>query len=253
LEKAQHRLAETATDQNAVVPSFVEWRNSPDNFRSPGISTMAAVGNLEEGTPWREAGSRNSKGCGSVMRTAPIGFYYQDEPERMREASHAVGAATHANPAADAACLAATVSAALAFREVPLAEWLPRVCEATRGVSAEFDETVARLGKAAALPDEGEAQRLAAAKYGGWTADEVWATALLGVLRHPDDFEACVLSVVNTGGDSDSIGCVAGALQGARLGAAAIPERWRAGVERSADLLELADRLHAARASNNAT
>ena len=45
------------------------------------------------------------------------------------------------------------------------------------------------------------------------------------------------------GGDTDTIACMAGALSGAFLGAAAIPATWREMVEDSALLGELADAL----------
>lgn len=41
-----------------------------------------------------------------------------------------------------------------------------------------------------------------------------------------DTFEECIIGAVNHGGDSDTIGAIAGSLSGARFGISTIPERW---------------------------
>jgi ADP-ribosylglycohydrolase len=235
----------------AVAKRFVEWRDSPDNFRSPGITTMLACAALKEGRSWKSSGAPNSKGCGSVMRTAPVGFFYSLTPERLKETARAVGLATHAHPTADAACLGAARAASLACEDAPPRDWLPAVRAFTAGISAEFDATLSRVDAALTMPDEERAVAWIGERFHGWTADEVLGIALFSVLRHPASFRDCVLRAVNNSGDSDSIGCVAGGLQGARLGAAAIPASWLEGLERRRDLLELAERLAAARAANH--
>ncbi|MGE5493638.1 MAG: ADP-ribosyl-[dinitrogen reductase] hydrolase [Actinomycetota bacterium] len=46
-----------------------------------------------------------------------------------------------------------------------------------------------------------------------------------------DDFEQCLIEVVNRGGDADTTGAIAGMLAGARYGLAAIPARWLAALD----------------------
>jgi len=62
-----------------MADEFVEWDCSPENTRAPGITCRTGCTNLARGVPWRESGVAESKGCGSAMRTAPIGLYYDDE------------------------------------------------------------------------------------------------------------------------------------------------------------------------------
>ena len=45
-------------------------------------------------------------------------------------------------------------------------------------------------------------------------------------LLHATSYEASLVDIVNRGGDSDTNGCIVGALLGARFGFTAIPERW---------------------------
>ena len=55
--------------------------------------------------------------------------------------------------------------------------------------------------------------------------------ALYAFVTHAEDFEEAVLTVVNAGGDTDTIAALVGALAGAHLGASAIPTRWVEGLE----------------------
>ena len=50
--------------------------------------------------------------------------------------------------------------------------------------------------------------------------------AVLQALYSTDSFEACLIDVVNRGGDADTTGAIAGMLAGACYGTGAIPERW---------------------------
>lgn len=227
----------------SVRARFLEWLHSPDNFRFPGITTVNALQKLEEKGDWRTCGNPKSKGCGAVMRTAPIGYFYRKDPARLREAALAVGRVTHSHPTSDAATLAASWAVKLALEDVPPEKWVKSLLECARGISKECDECLKRAAEAPLFKDDHKAVQFICKDNSGWTAEEVLGTALYSVLRHPDDFRAALLLSVNTAGDSDSIGCVAGSLLGARLGAEAIPKEWVEGVERRADLEGLADRL----------
>lgn len=54
----------------------------------------------------------------------------------------------------------------------------------------------------------------------GCLADAVWA------VRNSGTFEEAVVNAINLGGDTDTVGCVAGAIAGAMYGIQAIPSRW---------------------------
>ena len=58
------------------------------------------------------------------------------------------------------------------------------------------------------------------------TAVESVPMALYCFLRHPDDYARVIHEAVFTGGDTDTVACMAGAISGAFLGASAIPTRW---------------------------
>jgi ADP-ribosylglycohydrolase len=73
----------------------------------------------------------------------------------------------------------------------------------------------------------------------GWAAHEAVAAGLYVFVKHPDDIVAALRLGANTPGDSDSIATLAGALVGARVGLAAIPERWREVIEDRDELFSL--------------
>ena len=67
----------------------------------------------------------------------------------------------------------------------------------------------------------------------------LWAAAT------PLDFEVALVEIVSAGGDTDTNGAVAGAVLGARYGAAAIPHRWLDCIPERERIETLADDLAA--------
>ena len=79
----------------AVRDEFIKWRRSPENNRAPGNTCLEGIRNMEHGVDWAESGVADSKGCGSAMRVAPIGYLYQHNPEKLRDVARATGICTH--------------------------------------------------------------------------------------------------------------------------------------------------------------
>lgn len=226
----------------AVAAHFIAWKNSPENNRSPGITCMRAIGALEAGVPWFESGIPYSKGCGSAMRVAPVGYFYQHDLARLRTVAIATGSITHTHRAAEAACLAAAMLVKLALDGLPPQDYLPILEEVTADISDEFDLVLHRSAQALWFVSEEEAMRYIGE---GWTGDEAVGLALYCVMRYPDDYRKAIWRAANFDGDSDSVACITGAIMGARLGVEAIPADWLARIEKSEYLADLADRLAA--------
>jgi ADP-ribosylglycohydrolase len=238
-------LAASLDDQmNAVARRFVTWARSPENNRAPGTTCMQGVYNYYEGKPWRESGIANSKGCGSAMRVATIGYLYQHDETKLREVAHASGIITHGHPAAIAASIGAAYLVKLALDGVHPREYLQRVMQFCADISDEFDQAILRVGHVLGWGSETQALTHIGE---GWVGEEAVALALYCVLRYPDDYVAAVQRGANTDGDSDSIACIAGGILGARLGLGAIPADWQARCEKQAYLMELGQRMAEAR------
>ena len=57
--------------------------------------------------------------------------------------------------------------------------------------------------------------------------------------------EAAIVTAVNRGGDTDTIGAIAGAVAGARFGASQLPDRWLTAIDEVDKLDSLAEQLAA--------
>lgn len=227
-----------------VAQHFLAWGISPENNRAPGTTSMRAIANLRAGYDWRTSGIASSKGCGSAMRVAPLGYLYQHQPERLREVAHLSGLITHGHPAAVAASIGAAYAVKLALDGVPPETYLARMLAFTDGISEDYDRALLRVGHVLTLGSEAHAMRHIGE---GWVGEEAVALALYCVLRYSDDYVRAVQRAANSDGDSDSIACIAGGIMGARLGLTAIPESWRARCENQELLMELGRQMKEAR------
>jgi ADP-ribosylglycohydrolase len=231
------------TLMEAIGRRFLTWKDSPENNRAPGRTVMQALGRYENGMPWRESGLLESKGCGSAMRVAPIGYLYRQDEPRLYEVAGASSLLTHRHPAAVAASIAAAYLVGLALEDVPPGEYLRQVMLFCDGISEDFDAAILRVGHVLGWVDEEAALRHIGE---GWVGEEAVGLALYCVLRYPDDYVACVRRAANTNGDSDSISCIAGGIMGARLGLDAIPVDWINQCENRDYLFDLSQRMAAA-------
>jgi ADP-ribosylglycohydrolase len=232
------------SQMQAVGSRFIDWLNSPDNDRAPGRTCISGVERYESGIRWDQSGLDHSKGCGSAMRIATIGYFYQHDPARLRQVALASSMITHRHPTALVAAVAAAYAIKLALDGVSVGHFIPRTMEFTDGMSGEFDAALYRVGHVGAWADEEAALQHIGQ---GWVAEEAVALALYCVLRYPDDYTACVRRAANTNGDSDSIACIAGGIMGARLGVDAIPSEWLSRCENRDYLETLASRMAASR------
>ena len=223
-----------------IAKRFVAWSTSPENNRAPGNTCMTACRNLADGATWRTSCVTGSKGCGTTMRSAPLGLLYHRDFERLVDRAVKASRITHGHPCALAGGVATAAAVSLALDHTPPTELVLRVAGLVEPVSAAAAAHIRRVLDVAELPaDE------AMAKLGeGWVAEEAAALALSSFLAHPDDYEATIRRAVNTEGDSDSIGCIAGAISGAYNGEEAIPARWRKVIEKREHLLYLANALY---------
>ena len=230
----------------SVRKHFVGWLHSPENNRAPGRTCLQGVRNLEKGLHWSRSGIAESKGCGSAMRAATIGYFCQHHPERLRQVAHATGICTHGHPTADAACIATAYLVKLILDGESPEVLIDRMLKFTSGISDEFDRAILKVRECLPLTDE---EKALSCLGEGWVAEEAVTLALYCFLRYPDDYRSAVLRGANTNGDSDTVACIAGALAGARVGTKGIPSGWIQRIEKSRTLGALATRIAAKRDS----
>lgn len=177
-------------------------------------------------------GGSGSFGNGAAMRNGPVGLFYHDSPE-LYERSRQASAVTHSHPVGvdGAAILAKAVALALeegaARRQISAVRFVEELLRFSRtGEMQARLETLRRLVGAGADPGE------AASSLGrGVAVQDSLPFALYAFLSHPESFEECLFCAILNGGDRDTLGAMACAVAGARLGLASIPERWRLKLE----------------------
>jgi ADP-ribosylglycohydrolase len=227
---------------SAIAEELAAWAESPENDRAPGSTTMSACRRLFAGRSWRESGIPESKGCGSTIRTAPIGLYYHGDRDRLIEIASHSSRITHGHRSAVAGATANALAVSLALAEAEPQDFLPAIIDATEGISEEFADKVREVPQVLQMEPDGAFDVLGDA----WVAEEAMACALYCFLRSPGDYRQTVLTGANASGDSDSVACIAGGISGALNGIEAIPEQWRQRVEDGEGLVRTAGSLYEA-------
>jgi ADP-ribosyl-[dinitrogen reductase] hydrolase len=208
--------------------------------RAPGSTCLSALIKGKMGTIARPVNS--GKGCGGVMRVAPVGLFCAAlhntgdaamNPERAFDIGCACAAITHGHPLG---YLSAGFLAAVVFLLVS-GRGLEKSISVTQEIVAERPERercvlVAQVNHAFRLilnkkPCPETVERFG----GGWVGDEALVISLYCALAAEGDFARGVRLAVNHSGDSDSTGAITGNIIGALLGKGAIPQKWLEEVE----------------------
>lgn len=222
--------------------------------RAPGMTCLSALETISI------AGNRpvvnNSKGCGGIMRVAPIGMFSATHPDvlNLEQAGNLAGLAadiTHNHPLStfSSMVLAMIVAECMACDKIDRNRFRCIITGRVFGLlQKRFSDNryVTRLSelvtKAMDLADGDDSDADAIRQLGeGWVAEETLAIAVFSVMRHIDDFGKCIVCSVNHSGDSDSTGAVAGNIMGAILGYRAIPGKYKRNLELHEVLVSVAD------------
>ncbi|MDE6577040.1 MAG: ADP-ribosylglycohydrolase family protein [Muribaculaceae bacterium] len=245
----------TQTESPDPLPDSSLWRiKSLWSRRAPGNTCLSALCDISLGRTVRN----NSKGCGGVMRVAPIGIFYGAHPDIASPLKTAMLAGlaadlTHKHIASTfaSAMLALIVEFCISHLVVGIKELegviiysLEIISEAFPGYDSEFKSFSKLMNLTLELAKSDMTDFEGIRKLGqGWVGDEAIAIALFAVLRHIDSFEDCIVCAVNHDGDSDSTGAIAGNIIGAITGYAAIPEYFTESLEIENELVKRADSL----------
>ena len=222
--------------------------------RAPGNTCMSALYDIYCG----KQPVNNSKGCGGVMRVAPIPLYGAvddrltiDESDRLAAEAAEI---THLHPLGYIpAALMSHVIYRLALDNEPTRENMKNyIMEGVEAVSKEykqFPNYVNRMTELAELAieladnDKTDLENVGSLGE-GWVGEEALAIALYCALKYLDNFEEAMIASVNHGGDSDSTGAVTGNILGAAIGYETIPKFYKDDLEMHDLILHMADDLY---------
>jgi ADP-ribosyl-[dinitrogen reductase] hydrolase len=222
-----------------VAARFVEWYESgPFDI---GLMTADALRKLKAGVSWDAAGQAvwesrpegQNAGNGSVMRCAPCAIAYAHDHDRLREVSRQSSAITHADPRCTYGCavLDLTIAGLLTDADEPLVDALAAV------------ETAAPTELHDALTPVPDGIAPATLSSSGYVVDTLQTGLYHGLTAA--NAEEAIVTAVNMGEDTDTVGAVTGAVAGARFGASALPERWLTTMAATDELRRLGHQLAA--------
>lgn len=248
-------------DYNAHHTCWIRDIKELNVCRAPGNTCMSALRDVNNV-------NNNSKGCGGIMRVAPVALYlYAENVRAIKHGDDAhftqetidkyagdCAAITHKHPLG---YISAAIFVDVLYRLLQTDEkitfdvvcnFVDSALSTLMGIYTSKQEAAA-LGelwyiskRAIELAKKDMEDSEAISELGeGWVAEETWAIALYCVLKHLNSFEDAVVASVNHDGDSDSTGSVCGNLMGAIVGYDAIPEKYKTNIELKNVILAIAD------------
>ncbi|RJQ69475.1 ADP-ribosylglycohydrolase family protein [Pseudonocardiaceae bacterium YIM PH 21723] len=225
-ENARGSFPEPAPDGWLITHDLL-FRN-----RAPGATCMSSLRKFAEvgivGTPDQHI--NDSKGCGGVMRVAPVALW-PGQPDEVFAVSARIAALTHGHPSGYLSAGTFTVIIGSLIRGTAL----PVAIQQARSILITWDgheEQVRVLDRAVELAAERNPspELIADELGGGWVGEEALAIGLYAALCTDNVRDALLLGANHTG-DSDSTAAIAGNLVGAMYGLEAVPQEWRAKLE----------------------
>jgi poly(ADP-ribose) glycohydrolase ARH3 len=210
-------------DEDHLARAFL---SAYDPRRGYGAGTRQVLRAIASGVEPAEAaaqamGGRGSFGNGAAMRIAPVAVRWFDRPAELRSEAERSARVTHTHPLGlDGARVQAAAIGAAIRGEEPLAA--AQAAASTGELRGRLEDAAAHL--------EVEPIEVGELLGNSGAAHESVPAAIVAAAAH-DGFEEAVDFAIRCGGDTDTIGAMAGAIAGAREGASAIPTRWLEALE----------------------
>lgn len=240
-------------------------KKDPDmnHRRAPGNTCLTALRSEKMGTIGLPL--NHSKGCGGVMRTAPLGFLRtgwnnQNPFGKPLLLGACCAAITHGHPMGwiPAGMLSDIVDRCLfkSYRSLKklildslsavLTTFSTPEYHINPKMLLDYQSLILRAVKLAEganqLVPSAEADEANIRSLGqGWVGDEALAIAIYAALRYQKHFRSALVTAVNHSGDSDSTGAITGNILGAWGGMEAVPEDWLHQLELTDHIEAIAD------------
>ncbi len=190
-----------------------------------GPSSAAAIARLNSGITWKESGSEIPS-CGSAMRVAPIGLFYEDMDEIESNAILS-SIPTHNSKGA----IAGAVAVAVAVRSAILEKDCIGILKDITNRASKYDASLADRIELSFERKDTDPDRVFEEIGTSYMVYDTVPCSFYCFSRHFGSPGKAITEAVNAGGDTDSIACITGALCGALHGIHAFPEKWLKGLE----------------------
>jgi ADP-ribosyl-[dinitrogen reductase] hydrolase len=244
-------LAESLVDGyniDDIGKKFVAWFErgywgAHNKLFDIGGTTRVALNRIKMGLDPRASGERgeDSNGNGSLMRIAPAAIYFRNlTDEELFAHIGEISSITHAHFRSVMACTIYSIFIRELLSGHSKMESMTNTISAIEQLNQkhQFDADEMRvftwiLNKPLHLSSE------EAIQGSGYVIHTLEAS--LWCFLTTDSFSEAVLKAVNLGQDTDTTGCVTGALAGLFYGESSIPSEWRSKLAREKDIVQLAE------------
>ncbi|PMR71715.1 ADP-ribosylglycohydrolase family protein [Halomonas heilongjiangensis] len=240
-EKPAPEMRQLMADSIEQSSGWLFQQRALHDRRAPGNTCLSALRSVKG---LGDIAKNDSKGCGGVMRVAPIGLFGHraGHHQEVFELGCDAAAITHGHPTGQlpAGVLALMINLMAAGQTIRQALEVAKECLEARD---DRDDTHRAIELAEKLAATDTPHHAAIAQLGqGWVAEEALAISIYCALV-AKDFRHGVMLAVNHDGDSDSTGAITGNLLGVLHGAKAIPDEWLEPLELREVITELAKDL----------
>ena len=236
-------------DIHDIANKFIKWLY--EGYWTPygetfdiGNTTYIAISRLKSGVNPLDAGPKDefSNGNGSLMRILPLSFYLEKmKKEEQFEITHKVSRITHGHLRSQMACGIYIQIAINLLKEDP-----PEIAyKKAKEISLDYYSREPYVYELKhfdrILKSDIRKLPLNSIKSTGYVIDTLEAS--LWSFLNSKAFKDAVLTAINLGGDTDTIGAVTGGLAGIYYGYNAIPKDWVKKIARIDEIIELSERL----------
>jgi len=253
---AESIIANKGFNGKHMTQTFIKnWEKEPWRGYGPGPPRVFRM--IKSGTEWNEAAKQlysgmGSFGNGAAMRVTPIGLFYYDDAERLRETAYKSAEITHTHILGKEGAALQAYAVALAVKAEPQNLKSERFLEGLREF-ARLNAYKEKLEKAKFLL--GVNDKMEIVKTLGNTVEALNSvvTSIYCFTKYHENYARAVLYAVSLGGDADTIGAMTGAIAGAYQGIENIPSTWIQRLERRDYIEKLAIELWKIKKTYNKT
>lgn len=253
-------------DSNDIMKRFVDWYEkgayTPHGFAFDiGATCEEAICRYGNPYSYKECGCTGeySNGNGSLMRIMPVCLYVYEQvksgeitEEKGLELIHEVSALTHAHLRSKMACgfYYFMVKAILDEEGELISKLQKGVDEAIRFYHRDVTNLVqmSHYGRLFHL-DEFFTVPENEIKSTGYVVDSL--EAAVWSLITTESFKDGLLKAVNLGGDTDTIGAIAGGLAALHYGYGSIPEEWKTKIIKREEIIALCEQVESEQHKND--
>lgn len=244
---AESLIASDRFDPDDMAMRFA-YNYNPQRGYGPG--TAAIMNMINSGIHWKEANTKvfkeGSFGNGAAMRVAPLGLFFSRNTRRLRTAVEEASSITHRHDLGKEGAVLLAYAVSLLVQQDDMHD-RNHMIDALLGFTTSAEYTAKLRIVKELIKKEASREQVVLRLGNSVLALESVLTAFYVFLVYGNDFKKMMELCVSLGGDTDTIGAMAGALSGCLLGEQSLPGVWIQKLEKGEKgkdyIAEIAERL----------